>query len=68
LTAISLGKRKRPEQHLEDPRGPQLPTQHPEPEKPAINVPLRDDRPDRSVGIGADLDEQEQAQLISLLQ
>ncbi|CAL9093658.1 unnamed protein product, partial [Musa textilis] len=36
LTAISLGKRKRPEQPLEDPRGSRHPTQHPEPTKPAI--------------------------------
>ncbi|CAL9125718.1 unnamed protein product, partial [Musa textilis] len=68
LTAISLGKRKRPEPPLEDSRGSRHPTQHPEPAKPAINVPLRDDRPDQSIGIGSDLDEQEHAQLISLLQ
>ncbi|URD93608.1 Retrotransposon protein [Musa troglodytarum] len=61
LTAITLSKRKRPEQPLEDPRGMQHPTERPEPTNPAINIPLQDDRPDRTVGI-------EQAQLISLLQ
>ncbi|CAL9094242.1 unnamed protein product, partial [Musa textilis] len=42
LTAISLGKRRKPEQPLEDPRETQCLAQRPEPMKPAIDVPLQD--------------------------
>ncbi|URD77573.1 Retrotransposon protein [Musa troglodytarum] len=67
LTAISLCK-KRPEQHLDDPRESKRPAQRPEPMKPAVDVPLQESHPDRTVGVGSELDAQEQAQLISFLQ
>ncbi|XP_065007567.1 uncharacterized protein LOC135638383 [Musa acuminata AAA Group] len=60
LTAVSLHKKARTDQPLEDPREEKRPTPHPEPMVPTCDVPLMEDRPDRTVQVRSKLPGQEQ--------
>nr|XP_009402046.1 PREDICTED: uncharacterized protein LOC103985918 [Musa acuminata subsp. malaccensis] len=64
LTAVSLHKRAKTDQPLEDPKRP---TPHPEPTTPTCNVPLMEDRLDRTVQVGLELPGQEREQLVGFL-
>ncbi|XP_065050280.1 uncharacterized protein LOC103978276 [Musa acuminata AAA Group] len=55
LTAVSLHKKARTNQPLEDPREEKRPTPHPEPMAPTCDVPLMEDRPDRTIQVGSEL-------------
>ncbi|XP_064963274.1 uncharacterized protein LOC135611567 [Musa acuminata AAA Group] len=68
LMAVSLHKRAKTDQPLEDPREKKRSTPHPEPTAPICNVPLIEDRPDRTVQVGSKLPGQEREQLVGFLQ
>ncbi|XP_064993950.1 uncharacterized protein LOC135630720 [Musa acuminata AAA Group] len=60
LTAVSLHKKARTDQPLEDPREEKRPTPHPEPMTPTCDMPLMEDRPNQTVRVGSELPGQEQ--------
>nr|XP_009395688.1 PREDICTED: uncharacterized protein LOC103980886 [Musa acuminata subsp. malaccensis] len=68
LTAVSLHKWARTKQPLGDPREMKKPTQHPELTAPTCDLPLVEDRSDRTIRIGSELPEQERRQFIGFLQ
>ncbi|XP_065050235.1 uncharacterized protein LOC135680282 [Musa acuminata AAA Group] len=59
LTAVSLHKRARTDQPPEDPREEKRPTPHLESIAPTCDMPLIEDRPDRTVQVGLELPGQE---------
>ncbi|XP_065036622.1 uncharacterized protein LOC135672095 [Musa acuminata AAA Group] len=68
LTAVSLHKKARTNQPLEDSREEKRPTPHPEPMAPTCDMPLMEDRPSRTVQVGLELPGQEREQLVGFLQ
>nr|XP_009418351.1 PREDICTED: uncharacterized protein LOC103998575 [Musa acuminata subsp. malaccensis] len=68
LTAVSLHKRAKTDQPLEDPREKKQSTPHPEPTSATCNVSLMEDRLDRTVQVRSELPGQEREQFVSFLQ
>nr|XP_009410167.1 PREDICTED: uncharacterized protein LOC103992258 [Musa acuminata subsp. malaccensis] len=67
LTTVSLHKKAKTEQPLEDHRETKQPTPHLEPTAPTCNIPLMKDRPDRTIKIRLELPEQKRKQLVGFL-